>query len=144
MSTAPLPGMGATISKQPAQPEVLGPLVSITERAATKAKGILASKGQPDSMLRVFVVGGGCSGYQYGMSIAPTVEAEDEVIEADDGVRIVIDRESKPMIAGAEIDYVEDLMKSGFTIYNPNAVSSCACGSSFQAADGGGAPRPCH
>lgn len=144
MSAAPLPGMGATISKQPEAPEVLGPLVTITERAATKAKDILASKGQDQSMLRVFVVGGGCSGYQYGMSIAPSLEEEDEVIEAEDGVRIVIDRESKPMIAGAEIDYVEDLMKSGFTIYNPNAVSSCACGSSFQAAGGGGTPRPCH
>ncbi len=147
MSASPLPGMGATISKQPAAPEqaeYAGPLVTITDRAAAKAKDILTSKGQTDSMLRVFVVGGGCSGYQYGMSIAPAVEAEDEVIEADTGVRIVIDRESKPMIAGAEIDYVEDLMKSGFTIYNPNAVSSCACGSSFQASGGGGTPRPCN
>ena len=109
-----------------------------------KAKGILESKGQNDSLLRVFVVGGGCSGYQYGMSIAPSVEDGDEVVELEDGVRVVIDQESKPMIAGAEIDYVEDLMKSGFTIYNPNAVSSCACGSSFQAAGGGGTPRPCH
>lgn len=147
MSAAPLPGMGATISKHaptPVQAEYAGSLVTITDRAAHKAKDILATKGQPDSLLRVFVVGGGCSGYQYGMSIAPEVEAEDEVIETDDGVRIVIDRESKPMIAGAEIDYVEDLMKSGFTIYNPNAVSSCACGSSFQGADGGGTPRACN
>jgi iron-sulfur cluster assembly protein len=145
MTTAPLPGMGATISAQPTiEPAYEGPLVTITERAATKAKSILSTKGQDGSLLRVFVVGGGCSGYQYGMSIAPSVEADDEVIDAEDGVRIVIDTESKPMIAGAEIDYVEDLMKSGFTIYNPNAVSSCACGSSFQAADGGGTPRPCN
>lgn len=149
MST-PLPGMGATISRQASseastpQVEITGPLVTITERASAKAKDILVSKGQPDGMLRVFVVGGGCSGYQYGMSIAPNAEAEDEVIEADEGVRVVIDRESRAMIAGAEIDYVEDLMKSGFTIYNPNAVSSCACGSSFQGADGGGTPRACH
>lgn len=145
--TSLLPGMGTTISKQPAQPEVpayTGPVVTITERAVVRAKEILATKGHVDGMLRVFVVGGGCSGYQYGMSIAPSAEAEDEMVEADEGVRIVIDRESKPMIAGAEIDYVEDLMKSGFTIYNPNAVSSCACGSSFQAAGGGGTPRPCH
>ncbi|MEX2372660.1 MAG: iron-sulfur cluster assembly accessory protein, partial [Dehalococcoidia bacterium] len=139
MSAAPLPGMGATISSQPQTSEAApaiydGPLVTITDRAAVKARGILTTKGHEDGMLRVFVVGGGCSGYQYGMSIAPNAEAEDEVIVTDDGVRIVIDRESKPMIAGAEIDYVEDLMKSGFTIYNPNAVSSCACGSSFQAA----------
>jgi iron-sulfur cluster assembly protein len=139
--------MGATISKQPAvveAPAYTGPLVTITDRAVGKAKDILATKGVPDGMLRVFVVGGGCSGYQYGMSIAPTAEPEDEVIDADGGVRVVIDRESRSLIAGAEIDYVEDLMKSGFTIYNPNAVSSCACGSSFQAADGGGSPRACH
>lgn len=147
MTTTPLPGMGATISSQPtleATPAYDGPLVTITDRAAVKAKNILQSKGQAGSLLRVFVVGGGCSGYQYGMSIAPSVEADDEVIEMEDGVRVVIDQESKPMIAGAEIDYVEDLMKSGFTIYNPNATSSCACGSSFQAAGGGGTPRPCH
>lgn len=146
MTTAPLPGMGATISSEPTieAPVYDGPVVTITERAAEKAKAILESKGQADSMLRVFVVGGGCSGYQYGMSIAPSVEDGDELVELEDGVRVVIDQESKPMIAGAEIDYVEDLMKSGFTIYNPNAVSSCACGSSFQAADGGGTPRPCH
>lgn len=139
--------MGATISSKPRieeAPAYDGPLVTITDRAAVKAKTILESKGQANSLLRVFVVGGGCSGYQYGMSIAPSVEEDDEVVEMEDGVRVVIDRESKPMIAGAEIDYVEDLMKSGFTIYNPNATSSCACGSSFQAADGGGTPRPCH
>lgn len=147
MTTAPLPGMGATISTHAVEeiaPVYDGPLVTITERAAVKAKGILESKGQGDSLLRVFVVGGGCSGYQYGMSIAPSIEDGDEVVDLEDGVRVVIDQESKPMIAGAEIDYVEDLMKSGFTIYNPNAVSSCACGSSFQAAGGGGTPRPCH
>jgi len=148
MTTAPIAGMGAPISKQahtPPQVEIVGPLVTITERAAAKARDILATKGQPDGMLRVFVVGGGCSGYQYGMSIAPNAEAEDEIIESEEtGVRVVIDRESRNMIAGAEIDYTEDLMKSGFTIYNPNAVSSCACGSSFQAADGGGTPRPCN
>ena len=147
MTTTPLPGMGTTISAQPTveTPAVFdGPLVTITERAAAKARNLLQSKGHEGAMLRVFVVGGGCSGYQYGMSVAPEREEDDEVIETDDGVRIVIDTESKPMIAGAEIDYVEDLMKSGFTIYNPNAVSSCACGSSFQAAGGGGTPRPCN
>ena len=79
MTTAPLPGMGATISTQPTieAPVYDGPLVTITDRAAVKAKGILESKGQNDSLLRVFVVGGGCSGYQYGMSIAPSVEDGD-------------------------------------------------------------------
>ncbi|MEX2446615.1 MAG: iron-sulfur cluster assembly accessory protein [Dehalococcoidia bacterium] len=145
MSTS-LPGMGAPLSKTPAVsiPSVAAPSVTITERAASKAQSLLAAKGHPDGMLRVFVVGGGCSGFQYGMSIAEGAEAEDQVVEADGGVRIVVDRESVPLISGAEIDYVEDLMKSGFTIYNPNATSSCACGSSFQASGQAGAPRPCN
>jgi len=139
-----LAGMGAPISSTPAVtiPSLIAS-VTVTERAAVKAQPLLASKGHPDGMLRVFVVGGGCSGYQYGMAIADAAEAEDQVIEAT-GVKVVVDRDSVPMISGAEIDYVEDLMKSGFTIYNPNAVSSCACGSSFQTAAGGGTPRACH
>ena len=63
--------------------------------------------------------------------------------EINENVSVVIDKDSVPMISGAEIDYVEDLMKSGFTIHNPNAVSSCACGSSFQTSDGAGVARPC-
>jgi len=117
-------------------------LVTITERAAEKAASLLADKGHADGMLRVFVVGGGCSGFQYGMAIAEEADDTDTVIDLD-GTRVVIDADSVPMIGGAEIDFVEDLMKSGFTIYNPNAVSSCACGSSFQASGHEGTPRPC-
>ena len=133
-----LAGMGEPIAKVSSTL-----MVTVTERAAVKAQSLLESKGHADGMLRVFVVGGGCSGYQYGMAIADKAEAEDEVIEAT-GVRVVVDKDSVPMISGAEIDFVEDLMKSGFTIYNPNATSSCACGSSFQTADGGGTPRACN
>lgn len=118
-------------------------LVTITPRAAEKAVELMAQKGVPEGALRVFVVGGGCSGYQYGMALAKEAESDDTVIEVS-GVRIVVDPDSRQLLGGAEIDYVEDLMKSGFTIYNPNAVSSCACGSSFQSAGGGGAPRACH
>ena len=146
-----LAGMGAPISNTASAPKThaftipsVTPMVTVTERAASKAQSLLAAKGHPDGLLRVFVVGGGCSGYQYGMAIATTVEAEDHVIEAEGGVRVVVDRDSIPMISGAEIDYVEDLMKSGFTIYNPNATSSCACGSSFQTAGAAGTPRPCN
>ena len=146
MSGGLLPGMGATLATADHEaapaPTITGPLVTITERAAAKASSLLADKGFPDGMLRVFVVGGGCSGFQYGMAIAETADENDTVIEAE-GARIVIDSDSVPMISGAEIDFVEDLMKSGFTIYNPNAVSSCACGSSFQAAGHEGTPRPC-
>jgi len=117
-------------------------LVTITPRAAVKAQALLADKGFEDGSLRVFVVGGGCSGYQYGMSIAQEPEADDTVIQQE-GVRILIDADSSGYISGAEIDYTEDMMKSGFTIFNPTAVSTCACGSSFQAADGSGSPRAC-
>lgn len=115
-------------------------LVTVTPKAAARAKELLASKGMPDGSLRVFVAGGGCSGYQYGMALAAEAEPDDTVV-AIEGLRILIDPDSAGLIGGAEVDYVEDLMKSGFTIYNPNATASCACGSSFSAE--GGTPRPC-
>ena len=141
--TSILPGMGPIISKT--DPSSLGEeevFVTVTPRAVTKAQSLLADKGFTDAFLRVFVVGGGCSGFQYGMSIAESAEDTDRIIDLDE-VSVVIDKDSVPMISGAEIDYVEDLMKSGFTIHNPNAVSSCACGSSFQTSDGAGVARPC-
>ena len=117
-------------------------LVSITARAAEKAKALIAEKGVEDGALRVFVVGGGCSGYQYGMSLAGDAGADDTVIEQS-GIRILVDAESAGLITGAEIDYVDDLMKSGFTIFNPTATSTCACGSSFQSASNPGTARAC-
>ncbi len=112
-------------------------IVSITDKAAAKAKSLLAEKGAESGALRVFVAGGGCSGYQYGMALAQEAEEGDLVIEHA-GVRLFVDPESAPLLKGAEIDYVEDIMKSGFTIFNPNAVKSCACGSSFDTADSSG------
>jgi iron-sulfur cluster assembly protein len=117
-------------------------VVSITDKAAEKALAILKEKGAEDAALRVFVVGGGCSGYQYGMAIAKEREDDDIVIERS-GVTVLVDPESLPLMRGAEIDYVDDLMKSGFTIFNPNAVKGCACGSSFQTAEGGGQAKSC-
>ncbi len=111
--------------------------VSITDKASEKVKSLLKEKGAESGALRVFVAGGGCSGYQYGMAIAQEVEEDDFVLEQG-GVRLLIDPESAPLLKGAEIDYVEDIMKSGFTIFNPNAVKSCACGSSFDTADSSG------
>ena len=96
-------------------------LVTVTEKAASKAKAILTERGIESGALRVFVVGGGCSGYQYGMAIARNPEEGDIEIEIS-GVKILVDQESAPLLEGAEVDYVEDLMKSGFTIFNPNAV----------------------
>jgi iron-sulfur cluster assembly protein len=117
-------------------------MVTVTDKAAEKARNLLAERGVENGALRVFVVGGGCSGYQYGMAIARHQEDDDIAIEAG-GVTILVDQESAPLLDGAEVDYVEDLMKSGFTIFNPNAVKSCACGSSFQTADGSGQAKAC-
>ncbi|MCK6564606.1 MAG: iron-sulfur cluster insertion protein ErpA [Dehalococcoidia bacterium] len=124
------------------EPEAPVALVNITERAAEKAKALLAAREVPDGALRVFVAGGGCSGYQYGMAIARASETDDIVLEQF-GVRLVVDPESAQYLEGAEIDYVDDIMKSGFSIFNPNATKSCACGSSFQTEDGSGQPRAC-
>jgi iron-sulfur cluster assembly protein len=117
-------------------------LVNITEKAAEKARALLEARELPEGALRVFVAGGGCSGYQYGMALARSTE-EDDIILEQFGVRIVVDPESARYLEGAEIDYVEDIMKSGFSIFNPNAVKSCACGSSFQTGDGSGQARAC-
>lgn len=117
-------------------------LVTITEAAAIKAKALLEARELPEGALRVFVAGGGCSGYQYGMALARSAEDDDLILEQS-GVRILIDPESAQYLDGAEIDYVDDVMKSGFSIFNPNATKSCACGSSFQTADGSGQARSC-
>ena len=117
-------------------------LITVTDKAAEKARNILAERGVENGALRVFVVSGGCSGYQYGMAIARNREEDDIAIELN-GLTLLVDQESAPLLDGAEVDYVEDLMKSGFTIFNPNAVKSCACGSSFQTADGGGQACGC-
>ncbi len=118
-------------------------MMTLTDRAAVKAKELFEEKGlQEQGLLRVFVVGGGCSGYQYGMALAHEIEEDDFLIEQE-GVKLLIDPDSAPLLQGAEIDYVDDLMKAGFTIYNPNAVRSCACGSSFQTAEGGGHASAC-
>lgn len=116
--------------------------LNVTETAAVKAKALLEQRGMPEGALRVFVVGGGCSGYQYGMALAAEAEEGDIVVERN-GVKVVVDPDSAHLLAGAEVDYTEDIMKSGFNIFNPNAVKSCACGSSFQTGDGGGTARPC-
>ncbi|MEX0800513.1 MAG: iron-sulfur cluster assembly accessory protein [Dehalococcoidia bacterium] len=115
----------------------------MTDKASEKAKELFKEKGlDAQAALRVFVAGGGCSGYQYGMALAREPDAEDLLIEAS-GVRLVVDPDSAPLLEGAEIDYVDDLMKAGFTIFNPNAVKSCACGTSFQTAEGGGQAKAC-
>lgn len=103
--------------------------VSLSERAARQIAKIL--EGEPDgTMLRVSVSGGGCSGFQYGFDLVSTREADDLAIERD-GVIVLIDEVSLNFLEGSEIDYVDELIGASFQINNPNAKSSCGCGTSF-------------
>jgi iron-sulfur cluster assembly protein len=115
-------------------------LITMTPEAVAQLKKFLAEQGTPDHALRVFVAPGGCSGLQYGMTIEETAEEDDTVIDAD-GVRLLVDSFSAMYLRGAEVDYVHSLMGGGFTVRNPNAVASCACGHSF---DAGGNAETAH
>ena len=106
------------------------PLVSLTDAAAAKVLELRSREGKADARLRLFVKSGGCSGFSYGLAFDDSL-ADDDRIEDHAGVPVVIDAFSAQYVDGAEIDYVDSLMGSGFAINNPNAVSSCACGSSF-------------
>jgi len=106
-------------------------MVNLTPTAAEKLSGIMSQKGMADShALRVFVKGGGCGGMQYGMTFDQARDG-DEVYEQH-GLRIIVDSTSLFYIDGANIDYVDNLMGGGFHIDNPQATSSCGCGSSFR------------
>jgi len=104
-------------------------LVSLTEQAARRI-GVLLAGEAPGSVFRVSVEGGGCSGFQYQFAISPAPGDEDAVIERD-GARVAIDPASMGFLAGAEIDFVDDLMGQSFRVENPNATASCGCGTSF-------------
>ena len=107
-------------------------MVTLTSNAADKLGGIMAEKGMKEShALRVFVKGGGCGGMQYGMTFDDNVREDDNVWDQH-GLRIVVDGTSLFYVDGANIDYVDNLMGGGFHIDNPQAVSSCGCGSSFR------------
>ncbi len=109
-------------------------MVTLTESAAEKLSAILEQKGVKETHgLRIFVQGGGCGGMQYGMKFDEASHEGDKVYETN-GVRVVIDPTSLFYVDGASIDYVDNLMGGGFHIDNPNATSSCGCGSSFRVA----------
>lgn len=103
--------------------------VSVSNGAARRIAHLIGKDARPNAVFRVTVNGGGCSGFQYAFSVGET-EDGDEVIERD-GARVVIDPMSLMYLAGSEIDYVEELIGSQFAIGNPNATSSCSCGTSF-------------
>ena len=107
------------------------PLV-FTDSAAAKVKDLVDEEGNPELKLRVFVQGGGCSGFQYGFTFDEVVN-EDDTQMSKNGVTLLIDAMSLQYLMGAEIDYKEDLQGAQFVIKNPNATTTCGCGSSFSA-----------
>lgn len=111
--------------------EMEGPL-NFTDSAASKVKQLIEEEGNADLKLRVFVSGGGCSGFQYGFTFDEVVNEDDTALEKN-GVTLLIDPMSFQYLAGAEIDYQEGLEGAQFVIKNPNATSTCGCGSSFSA-----------
>lgn len=104
--------------------------VTLTERAAKRVAELAAAEGEPNLKLRLSVSGGGCSGFQYGFSFDDEAKADDRVFERD-GVQLLVDEISLELLAGSEVDFVEELIGSSFQVRNPQAVSSCGCGTSF-------------
>ncbi|MGE4596368.1 MAG: iron-sulfur cluster insertion protein ErpA [Methylophilaceae bacterium] len=106
--------------------------INFTDNAVNKVKDLIAEEGTPDLKLRVFVSGGGCSGFQYGFTFEETVN-EDDTQVVKDSVTLLIDPMSLQYLTGAEIDYQDNVKGSQFVIKNPNATTTCGCGSSFSA-----------
>ena len=105
-------------------------MITISESAKTKIKDLLYEEGNPNLSLRTFVQGGGCSGFSYGFTFDDVVNEDDFEIPLDE-FKILVDAMSMQYLTGAEIDYKEELMGSTFSIKNPNAQTTCGCGSSF-------------
>lgn len=108
-------------------------MIEITVGAKTKVLDLLAEENDPTLMLRTFVQGGGCSGFSYGFTFDQTQNEDDFEFALDDSHKVVIDAMSMQYLTGAKIDYKEDISGSSFVITNPNAQSTCGCGSSFSA-----------
>ena len=105
--------------------------VTLSASAARHINKIGADSAQKLHAVRLEVLGGGCSGYQYKFSFAETIDPAEDVVVEVDGAKLVIDQTSLGIIDGSEVDYGESLMEAGFTVKNPQAASSCGCGSSF-------------
>jgi len=105
-------------------------MITISESAKTKIKDLLLEENNPKLSLRTFVQGGGCSGFSYGFTFDEEVNEDDFEVPLDE-FRVLVDSMSMQYLQGAEIDYKEELMGSSFTIKNPNATTTCGCGSSF-------------
>jgi iron-sulfur cluster assembly protein len=117
-------------------------MIQISDSATDKIKEMLASEGTPNLFLRLGVKSGGCSGFSYSMGFDDDQNETDEVIEQN-GLKVVVDADSRKYLNGVQIDYQDSGMGGGFTINNPNAVASCGCGSSFKAKDEEGVVEKC-
>ena len=104
--------------------------LNVTANAVAKVKSLVAEEGDASLNLRVFVTGGGCSGFQYGFSFDESIAEDDTKIESD-GVTVLVDSLSFQYLVGAEVDYTEGLEGSRFIVNNPNATATCGCGASF-------------
>jgi len=107
--------------------------IVFTDSAAAKVADLIAEEGNPDLKLRVFVQGGGCSGFQYGLMIEESGAGVGDQAFESNGVRLFVDPVSVSYLKGAEVDFVDTITGGGFTIKNPNATSTCGCGQSFNA-----------
>lgn len=107
-------------------------LIKVSPSAAKKVSSLLTKQGRPQGVLRVAVVGGGCSGLQYKMDLQDAPANRDILVESA-GIKVVVDPKSALYVTGSELDYVDALQEGGFKVKNPNAATSCSCGESFSA-----------
>ncbi|KGA95840.1 hypothetical protein AJ85_00295 [Alkalihalobacillus alcalophilus ATCC 27647 = CGMCC 1.3604] len=117
-------------------------MITLTESAVSQVKEMMLAEGEENLFLRIGVKGGGCSGLSYGMGF-DTEQAEDDKLIEIDGLSVLVDEESAPIVNGLVIDYKQNMMGGGFTIDNPNAIASCGCGTSFRTAKNQGTPENC-
>lgn len=105
--------------------------ISLTEAAARRINKVIRDENNPQLMVRLEVLGGGCSGYQYKFGFDTNFSQNEDIVFERDGAKLVIDTTSLELVNGSQIDYAETLMEAGFQVKNPNATSSCGCGTSF-------------
>jgi iron-sulfur cluster assembly accessory protein len=109
--------------------------ITLTEAAVVKVREVIEAQGQAEAGLRIYIAGGGCSGFKYGMALDTEPAADDEIFRFGE-LKVFVDAMSLPYLKGARVDYVDDaLLGQGFKVDNPNAVSSCGCGQSFKTED---------
>ncbi|HBH50922.1 MAG TPA: iron-sulfur cluster assembly accessory protein [Planctomycetaceae bacterium] len=107
--------------------------ITLTEKAAKEVQRVMSEKSLSNMVLRIGVVGGGCSGFQYSLGFDEASDPKQDVVEEHHGVRVAVDKKSELFLDGTVLDFYDGLEKRGFTFNNPNAVKSCGCGSSFSA-----------